>query len=52
MTTAKELHVWATIVRQWAARIDDVLTAQSGLSFATEMELLAARKEVSERQLV
>jgi hypothetical protein len=52
MATAKELRVWATTVRQWAAQIEDVQTAEHAVRLAAEMESLAARKETAERQFV
>jgi hypothetical protein len=52
MATAKELRVWATTVRQWAAEIADAETAEQAVRLAAEMESLAARKETAERQFV
>jgi hypothetical protein len=52
MATAKELRVWATTVRRWAAKIDDAETAEHAVRLAAEMESLAARKETAERQFV
>jgi hypothetical protein len=52
MATAKELRVWASAVRDWAAKIDDAGTAEHALRLAAEMESLAARKETAERQFV
>ena len=52
MVTAKELRLWAANVRQWVARIDDAHLAQSATDVAAEMDRLAARKEVLERQFV
>jgi hypothetical protein len=52
MATAKELRVWATTVRQWVAKIDDREMAAHATQLAAEMESLAARKEIAERQLV
>jgi hypothetical protein len=51
MVTAKELRVWANTIRQWATKIDDKWMADHAANLATEMDGLAARKEVSDRQL-
>jgi hypothetical protein len=45
MATAKQLRVWATMVRGWAAETADPNTA-------AKMLKLAERKEVAERQFV
>jgi hypothetical protein len=51
MATAKELRVWANTVRHWAMQIDDKRTADQAFSLAAEMDGLATRKDVSDRQL-
>jgi hypothetical protein len=52
MATAKELRVWARSVREWAAKIDEMWTVDLADSLAAELDRLAAREEVSDRQLV
>jgi hypothetical protein len=52
MATAKELRVWANTIRQWAVKIDDTQTATQAADLAVVLDGLAARKEVSDRQLV
>jgi hypothetical protein len=52
MATAKELRVLATALRNWALKIHDPDTAQRTASLAVEMDGLAARMEVADRQLV
>jgi hypothetical protein len=52
MATAKELRLWAANIRQWVARIDDAHVAKHAEDVAAEMDRLASRKEVSERQFV
>jgi hypothetical protein len=52
MATAKELRVWADMVRKWATKMDEIWAADLADSLAAEMDRLAARREVSERQFV
>jgi hypothetical protein len=52
MATAKQLRVWATMVRGWAAETADPNTAAKMLKLAEELIALAERKEVAERQFV
>lgn len=52
MATAKELRVWASIIRQWARKMEDMWAVDLADSLAMEMDRLAAREEASERQLV
>ena len=52
MATAKELRVWAASIRRWARMIDDTRVAEHAASLAAELDNLAARKEVVDRQFV
>lgn len=51
MATAKELRIWAATVRQWMTKIDNPRAIECAAALAAEMDNLAARKEVSDRQL-
>ena len=52
MATAKELRVWAASIRRWARMIDDSRAAEHAASLAAELDDLAIRKEVTDRQFV
>ena len=52
MATAKELRVWAASIRRWARMIDDTRVAEHAAGLAAELDNLAARKEVVDRQFV
>ena len=52
MATAKELRVWAASIRRWARMIDDSRVAEHAASLAAELDNLAARNEVADRQFV
>jgi hypothetical protein len=52
MTAAKELRIWATMVRQWITKIDDTVARERLVVAAAEMERLANNKQAAERQLV
>jgi hypothetical protein len=52
MATANELRVWAATIRRWAGMIDDTRAAEHAASLAAELDRLAARKDVADRQFV
>jgi len=52
MATAKQLRIWAKLVRQWMGEIEDSTTSERLAQAAAAMERLADHKEPDERQLV
>jgi hypothetical protein len=52
MATAKELRMWASTIRQWAAGLDDNLAFEYAVCLAAELDDLATCADVYDRQLV
>lgn len=52
MATSKELYAWGHALKGWAASVDAKEVRERMEQLAAELEHLAERKEVTERQLV
>jgi hypothetical protein len=52
MATAKELRAWANLVREWATKMEDIWARDLADSLSMELERIAHRQEVLDRELV
>jgi hypothetical protein len=52
MATAEELRSWADLVREWATKLEDIWARDLADSLAMEMERIARREQVRDRELV